>query len=103
MSSWRCHLGPWWGPGLCCHWGSCLGLWSCSNRGLLGGHFWSGLLPGDTLMSEGEAPQLTWTLWKIFPWRCENRRADPIPSKLQYSGEKALHFAGVVGKPALRV
>lgn len=41
---------------------------------------WSGLLPGDIMMSEGCAEltsTLTWVLWENWSWGPESRRADP--------------------------
>jgi hypothetical protein len=80
VSSWWCHLEPWWGPGLCCH--------QC--------HIWvhgpvAAMLPpkarrtslvwdatGDMLMSE-LVSLLTWTSWGSLPCGCESRRVDSAP------------------------
>ena len=80
------------GPGLCCHWGPCLG-----PR-----YPWSGLPPSNMFMSVGctqLALPFTWALWNSWPWGRESRRPDPTPSLLQ--GEWALHGLGITNEPAL--
>jgi hypothetical protein len=60
---------------------------------------WFVLSLWDMLMSEGCAelvPPLTWASWESWPWVYESRRADSARSQLQYSGEQALHIAGVL-------
>jgi hypothetical protein len=66
VNSLWCHLGLWWGPGLCCHrWPHLV----CYHR-RPGRRPWS-RLPWHLLMSEGcveLALPLTWALWERWPW-----------------------------------
>lgn len=52
-------------------------------------------------MSEGCAEAallLMWASWESWPWRHESKRAEPIPSQLQYLGEQGLPIAGDVSE-----
>ena len=105
--AYQCHLGPWWGPSLCCHWGH---VWvhGSAAAGVCyhqrpGRHPWAGLgwaAAWNTLMSKGcaeLAPPLTWASWESCPLSHERRE---LPSHLHYSGEWSLHILGVAGELA---
>lgn len=93
-SSWWCHLGTWWGPGLCCHLGPAASGICYHQRP--GKCLWCGPLPGDMLMAEEcewASPEdriigeLDLLISHIVVWV---RERYPPPSHLWQVGELAL-------------
>lgn len=87
-----------------------MGSWSAAVRISYnqspGGCLWSGMLPGDMLMSQGYAeldPPLTWVSWESSPWVPKSREADPGPSQLQCSGQPGPYLSEVAGESASRI
>lgn len=68
----------------------------------LGRSPWSGLPPGNMLMSEGcteLTPPLIWESWENLPWGLKRRRADPCTLPTAGLGE-CLHIFRVASEPA---